>query len=125
MLVASQQGVGLSWLTFHDLRRANATALVTFGVDLKTAQTRLGPSDPILPLAVCAQAMTAADRDAADRVAALFQAKPTKTSVVKARVPWTLPRAPSPRRREPQPVVFLVGKGEFEPPQRPEIPEGG
>jgi Phage integrase family len=66
--------VGLPWLTFHDLRRANATALVTAGVDLKTAQTRLGHSDPRLTLAVYAQATTAADRDAADRVAALFQA---------------------------------------------------
>ena len=70
------RAVGLPWLTFHDLRRANATALVTAGVDLKTAQTRLGHSDPRLTLAVYAQATTAADRDAADRVAALFQATP-------------------------------------------------
>jgi integrase len=36
----------LAGVTFHDLRRANATALVLDGVDLKTARTRLGHSDP-------------------------------------------------------------------------------
>jgi integrase len=46
---------------FHDLRRANATSLVTSRVDLKTAQ-RLGRSDPRLTLAVYAQATTDADR---------------------------------------------------------------
>jgi integrase len=43
--------VNLEGLTFHDLRRANATALVHAG-DLKTAQTRLGHSDPRLTLGV-------------------------------------------------------------------------
>jgi integrase len=52
-------------LTFHDLRRANATALVLAGVDLKTAQTRLGHSDPRLTLGVYAQATTDADEAAA------------------------------------------------------------
>lgn len=33
---------GVDGLEFHDLRRANATALVLEHVDLKTAQTRLG-----------------------------------------------------------------------------------
>jgi hypothetical protein len=47
-------------------------------VDLKTAQTRLGHSDPRLTLVVYAQATTTADRDAADRVAALFQATPAE-----------------------------------------------
>lgn len=37
-------------LGFHDLRRANATALVAEGVDLKTAQARLGHSNPRLTL---------------------------------------------------------------------------
>jgi integrase len=64
--------VGLNGLTFHDLRRANATALVLDGVDLKTAQTRLGHSDPRLTLAVYAQATTAADRAAADRLGERF-----------------------------------------------------
>ena len=63
---------GLSGLTFHDLRRANATALVLDNVDLKTAQTRLGHSDPRLTLAVYAQASTAADRAAVDSLGAHF-----------------------------------------------------
>ncbi len=60
---------GLQGLVFHDLRRLNATALVLEGVDLKTAQTRLGHSDPRLTIAVYAQASTEADRDAANRLA--------------------------------------------------------
>lgn len=60
---------GLGGLVFHDLRRVNATVLVSEGIDLKTAQTRLGHSDPRLTLAVYAQASTTADRDAADRIA--------------------------------------------------------
>lgn len=60
---------GLRDVTFHDLRRANATALVAEGVNLKTAQTRLGHSDPRLTLAVYAQATTEADRAAAERLA--------------------------------------------------------
>jgi integrase len=62
----------LTGLTFHDLRRANATALVLDNVDLKTAQTRLGHSDPRLTLAVYAQASTAADRAAAESLGAHF-----------------------------------------------------
>ncbi|MGI8807923.1 MAG: tyrosine-type recombinase/integrase [Acidimicrobiales bacterium] len=38
---------GLDGLGFHDLRRANATGMVLDGVDLKTAQTRLGHSDRV------------------------------------------------------------------------------
>jgi integrase len=63
---------GLQGLTFHDLRRAAATALVLEGVDLKTAQTRLGHSDPRLTLGLYAQASNEADRDAADRVGERF-----------------------------------------------------
>jgi integrase len=59
-------------LTFHDLRRANATALVLDGVDLKTAQTRLGHSDPRLTLGVYAQATSEADKAAADRLGERF-----------------------------------------------------
>jgi integrase len=66
------RAAGLEGLVFHDLRRANATGLVAEGVDLKTAQTRLGHSDPRLTLAVYAQATTEADRAAADRLATRF-----------------------------------------------------
>ncbi|MHB1447346.1 MAG: tyrosine-type recombinase/integrase [Acidimicrobiales bacterium] len=62
--------IGLPDLGFHDLRRANATVLVRSGVDVKTAQTRLGHSDPRLTLGIYAQASTRADRDAAGRLAA-------------------------------------------------------
>jgi integrase len=57
--------VGLDGLGFHDLRRLNATVLVAEGVDVKTAQSRLGHSDPRLTLAVYAQATDDADRAAA------------------------------------------------------------
>jgi integrase len=63
---------GVSGLTFHDLRRANASGLVLAGVDLKTAQTRLGHSDPRLALGVYAQATTEADRAAADALEGRF-----------------------------------------------------
>lgn len=62
--VAGVDGIG-----FHSLRRASATAMVTGGVDLKTAQTRLGHSDPRLTLAIYAQAVGEADREAAELVA--------------------------------------------------------
>jgi integrase len=55
-------------LGFHDLRRANATVLVSTGVDVKTAQTRLGHSDPRLTLAIYAQATTDGDRRAAQKL---------------------------------------------------------
>jgi len=55
----------LEGLGFHDLRRAAATVLVTSGVDVRTAQHRLGHSDPRLTLAVYAQVTAQADRDAA------------------------------------------------------------
>jgi integrase len=62
----------LEGLTFHDLRRANATALVLDGIDLKIAQTRLGCPDPRLTLAVYAQATSEADRAAADALGRRF-----------------------------------------------------
>ena len=60
--------VGLRGVGFHDLRRANATAMVLDGVDVKTAQTRLGHSDPRLTLAIYAQATSEGDRTAAERL---------------------------------------------------------
>jgi integrase len=63
---------GLEWLQFHDLRRANATGLVLEGVDMKTAQARLGHTDPRLTLAIYAQATTEADREAAERLGERF-----------------------------------------------------
>lgn len=63
---------GLPGLRFHDLRRANATAMVLDRVDLKTAQTRLGHADPRLTLAIYAQATEAAERAAASRLGDRF-----------------------------------------------------
>jgi integrase len=64
--------IGLSGAGFRDLRRANATFLVRAGVDVKTAQVRLGHSDPRLTLGIYAQATTEGDRAAADRLAELM-----------------------------------------------------
>lgn len=57
---------------FHDLRRLAATSLVVGGVDIKTAQHRLGHSDPRMTLAVYASAPKAADRAAAEVLARQF-----------------------------------------------------
>lgn len=51
---------------FHDLRRSNATALVAAGVDVKTAQHRLGHSDVRLTLDTYAKVVPEVDRAAAD-----------------------------------------------------------
>jgi integrase len=68
----ARQQADVAWVQFHDLRRANATGLVLEGIDLKTAQTRLGHADPRLTLGVYAQATTEADRQAADRLGERF-----------------------------------------------------
>jgi integrase len=72
----------LSGVTFHDLRRTNATALVTGGVDLKTAQVRLGHTDPRLTIGLYAQATTSADRNAAEALEHHFfgTTEPTSTN---------------------------------------------
>lgn len=70
--VIDEPGMRYRGVTFHDLRRANATALVGSGVDVKTAQRRLGHSDVRLTLDIYAQAVDEADRAAADRLGAHF-----------------------------------------------------
>ncbi|HUP15929.1 MAG TPA: site-specific integrase [Acidimicrobiia bacterium] len=64
------EAVGMAGLNFHDLRRTNATVMVAEGVDVKTAQARLGHSDPRLTLAIYAQATTEGDRSAAAKLGA-------------------------------------------------------
>jgi len=66
------EAAGLDGLGFHDLRRANATAMVLDKVDVKTAQTRLGHSDPRLTLAIYAQATDEGDQQAADKLGERF-----------------------------------------------------
>ena len=57
---------------FHDLRRANATVMIAEGVDVKTAQQRLGHSDVRMTLGLYARVMDQADRDASEALAARF-----------------------------------------------------
>ena len=70
------RAVGLDGLGFHDLRRANVTALLRLGVDVKTVQQRLGHSDVRMTIGLYAQAEKPADRAAADRLGELFMANP-------------------------------------------------
>jgi integrase len=70
--IPAMRSAGLDGVGFHDLRRTAATSLVLAGVDLKTAGTRLGHSDPRLTLQVYAQATTGADQAAAEAVAEHF-----------------------------------------------------
>ena len=70
--VPARDRTELSGLRFHDLRSLATTALIAEGVDVKTAQTRLGHSSPQVTLAVYARATAHGDRDAADKVGARF-----------------------------------------------------
>jgi len=70
--VPACEAVGLKGVGFHDLRRAAATALVAGGVDVKTAQGRLGHSDSRITLELYAQVTTEADRAAAEVVGERF-----------------------------------------------------
>jgi integrase len=66
------RAAGLPTIGFHDLRRTAATALLLEGVDVKTAQVRLGHSDPRLTIAVYAQATNEGDQNAAAKLGARF-----------------------------------------------------
>ena len=57
---------------FHDLRRANATALVRDGVDIRTAQSVLRHSDSRLTLNLYAQVEAEAQRAATNQTASRF-----------------------------------------------------
>jgi integrase len=70
--VPATERAGLKGTGFHDLRRANASTLVAEGVDVKTAQSRLGHSDPRLTLAVYERAVPEADRAAAEVLGRVF-----------------------------------------------------
>jgi integrase len=74
--VPACRSAGLAGLGFHDLRRANAGALVQLGVDVKTAQHHLGHSDVRMTIGLYAQAENKADRAAADQLGELFMAGP-------------------------------------------------
>jgi integrase len=70
---AGLAGLGLG---LHDLRRFAATQMLAGGVDVRTAQGRLGHSDPRLTLAIYAQVTPAGDRAAAAALAALLDDLP-------------------------------------------------
>ena len=63
---------GFIWGTGASSTQCEGAALVAEGVDLKTAQARLGHSNPRLTLGLYAQATEAADRSAADRLGSWF-----------------------------------------------------
>lgn len=60
--------VGLGDLTFHDLKHTAATLLVEEGVNVKTAQVRLGHANPQTTLRIYAQVTEEADRAAAKKI---------------------------------------------------------
>ncbi len=63
----------LEGLRFHDLRSVAASAMVAAGVDVKTAQHRLGHANVTMTLQVYARATEEADRRAADLVGDRFR----------------------------------------------------
>lgn len=79
--VPACRSAGLVGVGFHDLRRLSATLLVRHGVDVKTAQTRLGHADVRLTLGLYAQAVAEADREAAERIGGLFSPAPESTAL--------------------------------------------
>jgi integrase len=61
----ASETAGCAGAGFHDLRRLNATTLVVEGIDVKTAQTRLGHADPRVTLSIYASAPAPIDWEAA------------------------------------------------------------
>ena len=64
---------GVPGLRFHDLRSVAASAMVAAGVDVKTAQRRLGHANVTLTLQVYARATAEADRRAAELMGERFR----------------------------------------------------
>jgi integrase len=96
------EAADLSGLRFHDLRSMAATALVASGVDVKTAQVRLGHSSPTVTLGIYARATAEGDRAAAEAVGRYFVPEHTassRTAPPTRTTPVTNSPAPSARRR--------------------------
>ena len=74
------KAAGCEGAGFHDLRRLNATTLVVGGIDVKTAQVRLGHADPRMTLAIYASAPASVDRAAADVIGERFFGQDGKKS---------------------------------------------
>jgi integrase len=64
-------------LHFHDLRKTAITMMVETGVDIKTAQARLGVTEAVI-LRVYAQATERADREAVKKLAARLSPPPSR-----------------------------------------------
>jgi len=79
--VPSCERANLPGLRFHDLRSLAATALISAGVDVKTAQTRLGHSSPQVTLGIYARMTAENDRSAANAVGEMFQPAPKRRKV--------------------------------------------
>jgi integrase len=99
---------GLSGLRFHDLRSLAATALVALGVNVKTAQTRLGHANPQTTLKLYARATIEADRSASDMVGEQFRPRDGRG----------MDGPPAQKRRPPKgrlTSAFVVGAAGLEP----------
>jgi integrase len=70
--VPATQKAGFRGLHFHDLKHTAGTALVSQGVDVKTAQVRLGHANVSTTLGIYAQATERADRKAAQSLSEYF-----------------------------------------------------
>jgi len=70
--VPAVRTAGLEGVSFHDLRRASASEMVALGIDIKTAQNRLGHSSVRMTLDVYARAVPTADRAAAEQLGRRF-----------------------------------------------------
>jgi integrase len=71
--VPACERAGLPGLKFHDLRSLAASYMIAAGVDVKTAQTRLGHSSPQVTLGIYARATAENDRLAADAIGAMVR----------------------------------------------------
>jgi integrase len=97
-------GLASPRLTFHALRHAAATSWVAAGVDIRTAQHRLGHSTPRLVLALYAHATTDADREAAEKAGALLFGRQKDDGRLQpgTRAPWTRHESSPAQRRAPR-----------------------
>ena len=73
---------GFEGLRFHEPRHTQATQLLANGVDLKTAQDRMGHANGAITLNWYAHAAPVNDEKAAQLVGEIFKPTPNKARVV-------------------------------------------
>ncbi len=71
------RAAGMDDVVFHDLRRVAASEMVALGIDVKTAQNRLGHSSVRMTLDIYARAVPTADRAAAEQLGKRFFGHPS------------------------------------------------